>query len=65
MITRRQFIDYLAVAAGGLLPWAQVWAGMRLAAGSSRSVEASGLFVFAQVHSRAAGKSISPPEFAR
>jgi hypothetical protein len=52
MITRRQFIDYLAVAAGGLLPWAQAWAGIRLEAGSSRSVEASGPFVFAQVQYR-------------
>jgi len=29
MITRRQFVRQLAIAAGGLLPWTRAWAGMR------------------------------------
>jgi Domain of unknown function (DUF4159) len=49
MITRRQFICHLAVAAGGLLPWTQAGGGIRLEAGSPRTEEASGPFVFAQV----------------
>ena len=52
MITRRQFIGQLAVAAGGLLPWSQARAGIGREAGSARTEEASSPFVFAQVQYR-------------
>jgi Domain of unknown function (DUF4159) len=52
VITRRQFVRQLALAAGGLLSGASAWAGMRLEMGSSRTEEPSSPFVFAQVQYR-------------
>ena len=52
MITRRQFVRQLAMAAGGLLPWTRAWAGMRFEVGGARTEEPSGPFVFAQVQYR-------------
>jgi uncharacterized protein DUF4159 len=52
VMTRRQFMRQLAMAAGGLLPWAPTLAGLRLEAGSVRPEEASSPFMFAQVQYR-------------
>jgi len=49
VITRRQWVQYLAVVAGGLLSGALVLAGHRSEAGSWRSDVPSSPFVFAQV----------------
>jgi hypothetical protein len=52
VITRRQFMVHLAVAAAAFLPLNQARAGMRLEAGSSRTEEPSSPFIFAQVQYR-------------
>jgi Domain of unknown function (DUF4159) len=52
VITRRQFVHQLALAAGGGLAWLPAWAGMRLDVGGARPEEPSSPFVFAQVQYR-------------
>jgi Domain of unknown function (DUF4159) len=52
MITRRQFIGQLTIAAGGGLLWSPVRAGTRFEVGGTRAEEPSGPFVLAQVQYR-------------
>jgi Domain of unknown function (DUF4159) len=52
VITRRQFVRQLAIAAGGILPWVPAWAGMRFELGGGRTEAPSSPLVFAQVQYR-------------
>jgi hypothetical protein len=52
MMTRRQFVGQLAMAAGSVLLCSPAQAGMRFDMGGTRTEEPSGPFVFAQVQYR-------------
>ena len=49
MITRRQFVNQLAMASGMLLTGVPTWAGIRFEGAGARTEEPSSPFVFAQV----------------